>query len=378
MDERVIQFRIGVMVLASIIIAAILVVMFGEGPRFLKPTYTVKIKVSDAPGVTPKTPIRKAGILIGRVTTVELDEEAGGAIITAEIDADRRLGANEICRISPSLLGDSQLNFVLPEGRPRSDESLQDGDVVAGAVSKDPVQVISDLQMSMSEAIGSVSRTSEDLRQVIHQIGGLLEGNEDRINSIVAKADTSLDIIQEAVTNVNDVISDPELRVRLKEALAEAPELFRQTKDTLHRMNGTIALVDKNLKNMEGFTEPLGERGKSIMDEVDRAADKLDRLMGELLVFSESLNRGEGSLAQLIHNPDLYQNLNRAASNIEAMSEELRPIIWNARVFSDKIARHPEILGVRGALQRNAGTKGVPTFSTQNRPALWTDEWRVE
>jgi phospholipid/cholesterol/gamma-HCH transport system substrate-binding protein len=49
----------------------------------------------------------------------------------------------------------------------------------------------------------------------------------------------------------------------------------------------------------------------------------------------------------------------------------MKPIIHDARVFSDKIARHPELLGVRGAIQRNAGTKGVPRFSGENQPALW-------
>jgi phospholipid/cholesterol/gamma-HCH transport system substrate-binding protein len=110
------------------------------------------------------------------------------------------------------------------------------------------------------------------------------------------------------------------------------------------------------------------------VSEVDDAAAKLDRLMGELLVFSEALNTGEGSLGQLITNPDLYQNLNRAAANIEELTRQLQPVVHDARVFTDKIARHPELLGVRGALQKNAGTKGVPRFSTPNTPALWTQE----
>jgi len=31
-------------------------------------------------------------------------------------------------------------------------------------------------------------------------------------------------------------------------------------------------------------------------------------------------------------------------------------------VFSDKIARHPELLGVRGALSSSPGVKGVPRY----------------
>jgi phospholipid/cholesterol/gamma-HCH transport system substrate-binding protein len=83
------------------------------------------------------------------------------------------------------------------------------------------------------------------------------------------------------------------------------------------------------------------------------------------LTFSKSLNNPEGSLGQFINNPDLYQSLNRAAVNIEELTLELEPILHDARVFSDKIARHPELLGVRGAMQRNAGTKSLPRFDSE-------------
>ena len=79
---------------------------------------------------------------------------------------------------------------------------------------------------------------------------------------------------------------------------------------------------------------------------------RLDQLFSELVTFGESLNRGEGSVGQFVHNPELYQNLNRAAENIEELSRRLRPIINDARVAVDKVARNPRMLGVQGALQR--------------------------
>jgi phospholipid/cholesterol/gamma-HCH transport system substrate-binding protein len=45
-------------------------------------------------------------------------------------------------------------------------------------------------------------------------------------------------------------------------------------------------------------------------------------------------------------------------SNVNHLTLELRPIVDDVRVFTDKIARHPEQLGVRGALDRRpAGIK---------------------
>jgi phospholipid/cholesterol/gamma-HCH transport system substrate-binding protein len=59
----------------------------------------------------------------------------------------------------------------------------------------------------------------------------------------------------------------------------------------------------------------------------------------------------------MVNNPDLYQNLNRASINVEELSRQLRPILNDVRVFTDKIARHPESLGVRGAIKPDQGTK---------------------
>jgi phospholipid/cholesterol/gamma-HCH transport system substrate-binding protein len=53
----------------------------------------------------------------------------------------------------------------------------------------------------------------------------------------------------------------------------------------------------------------------------------------------------------------LYDNLSQAAENVNCLTRQLRPVVNDVRVFTDKIARHPEQLGVRGALQRSPGIK---------------------
>ena len=40
--------------------------------------------------------------------------------------------------------------------------------------------------------------------------------------------------------------------------------------------------------------------------------------------------------------------------------KNLEPVIRDLRIFSDKVARHPELLGVGGVLKGSAGVKEVP------------------
>ena len=96
--------------------------------------------------------------------------------------------------------------------------------------------------------------------------------------------------------------------------------------------------------------------------------------MSQVETFSRRLNSNEGSLGQLINDPELYNNVRDAAANIRNVTSRLEPIINDLRVFTDKIARDPGRLGVSGALQRNAKTK-FPSFRRIEPPPL---DWRQD
>jgi phospholipid/cholesterol/gamma-HCH transport system substrate-binding protein len=73
--------------------------------------------------------------------------------------------------------------------------------------------------------------------------------------------------------------------------------------------------------------------------------------------FTQALNESQGTLGKLVRDPQVYNDLSQAANNVNRLTQDLRPIIDDVRVFTDKIARHPEQLGVRGALDRGPGLK---------------------
>jgi phospholipid/cholesterol/gamma-HCH transport system substrate-binding protein len=355
MNERVVQFRVGVMVLATLLITAILVVMFNDPRSWFRGSYTIQAKFPQAPGVTKSTPIRKSGILIGRVSHVDLKD--GRAVVTAKIDGNRRLRHNEVFRIVDNLLGDTVVE-VVPSSDPAAPRTfIQAGEEVEGVVAADATQVIANLQEGLSEVIGSVSSTSRELGSVVHKIGEMLDQNEEQIYRVIARADETLMSVQEVANNTNEVVGDKELRDQLKQTMAELPQTIRDAHRTINRMDQAMATVDKNLQHLEGLTRPLGERGETVVAHIDRSAAKLDRLMSDLLIFSQALNDQQGSLGRLVHDPEIYQHLNRAAKNIDEISWRLKPIVEDVRTFSDKIARHPEKLGVRGMLQRSPGIK---------------------
>ena len=60
MDERVMQFRVGVMLLATLIVTGILLVMFGKLPKLIGRNYAVYVRFDYAGGITKGSPVRRA------------------------------------------------------------------------------------------------------------------------------------------------------------------------------------------------------------------------------------------------------------------------------------------------------------------------------
>ena len=158
MDERIIQFRVGVVVLGTLIATVTLGLLFGELPALVRDTYTIRIRFDDAPGVTKDTPVHKSGILIGRVSEVDFAPDNDGVIVTAEIDADRKIPRTDVCRISKSLLGDARVEFISPSalGRPTPTEPAGEASL-NGSVVRPPlrfVQPVSFQQSGRTELVG--------------------------------------------------------------------------------------------------------------------------------------------------------------------------------------------------------------------------------
>src|SRR5262249_23766561 len=152
------------------------------------------------------------------------------------------------------------------------------------------------------------------------------------------KTESSLDGLQRTLGNMDGVLGDEQVQHQLRQSIVEMPQLFKQSRDTLDRMQDTIESANRNMHNMEGFTGPLGDRGGGLVDKIDSTMSRLDELLAQFVVFGKQLNEENGSLNRLVRDPELYQNLNRAAKNVEQLTCEMKPIIRDARAFSDKIA----------------------------------------
>jgi hypothetical protein len=92
------------------------------------------------------------------------------------------------------------------------------------------------------------------------------------------------------------------------------------------------------------------------------AAERLARVIGTVgdAIAPLAQGGGGGTIQKFFTDPSLYNNLNLAACQITTIMPRLDRILRDVETFADKIARHPESLGVGGAVRPSAGLKEAP------------------
>ena len=371
-----------------LIATVILVMLFGGGkmPRVFSSDYEIFVLLKQAPMLSENSPVYKNGVSIGRVTRVQLVNDDREVEITARINGNIKLYTNEECNLSLNFLGQSTLNFT-----PKADQPL--GDIlpansrIFGVTPIDLMRVADALQSDASKAMRSVAgmadRMSESL-VVVNKIIGTpeeLAQKQQRLEEMVERAATTMTLINNVLEGVNELISDQDIKDGFKVSSKELPGLIDEGKKLLVRFNevsdkiapllkrvdDTIGKVDINLDNISAFTEALGDNGPQIAEALTAAAQEFADGLAQLSEFARSLNNPDGSIGQLLNDPEFFRsiqstikNADRTIKNIERLTVQVQPILQDINVFSDKIARQPGLLGLKGVLDKSPPIKGIP------------------
>jgi len=370
MTERQLQFRVGLLTIVAMAIVAVLIFQFGEMKSWFEDRYALAVHFESAPGVYPASPVRMNGLLIGSVRDVALDEQHGGVSVVVEIRRQYRLRKDSTPRLSRSLLGDTSIEF----SPGRSQEYLKAGARLRGLTASDPMDVVNRLEQKMAATVDSFQATSEEWQKVAHSLNGLMDTNQGNIQAIIERAAlslqefaTTMQLAKETFSHANTILGDPESQAHLSQALAALPRLTEDTQKTIAGIQRAVEEAEGSLRNLNELTGPLAKRGETIAASFDRTLANVESLSSELNDFVDLVAKGDGSISKLATDPELYRNLNHSATSLAVLLKNLEPITRDLAVFTDKIARHPELLGLGGALRGSSGLKEAPPAQASER-----------
>jgi phospholipid/cholesterol/gamma-HCH transport system substrate-binding protein len=413
MNDTARKIRLGLFVLASLILLGALVVLFERVPEYFVHYLHYEVRFREAPGLEKGLPVRKSGVKIGEVTDYDLDPNTG--IVSVKIQVDRRyqlrLG-DQAFMTRGLVLGETAINFVMGEdnrpapqghvfegkeppdigralGQARTladlaGQTLQEVLVAANNLSKaaestdtflrsnrpqldQAVQRINDVagraqdllndenRQNLTVALRNFRKASEQFEQLTRRSDALLTDTHKAVQDLSRRLD-------QLSTNADATLAEiRRVAERLDKQIASsgknADELLIEGRATLKRLQASLDRADEMVASLQQTSKLLQERAPSILKNVDEGAARVSELANQLQEFAKALNQEDGTVRRLLQDPSLYNNLNGIAAQLNRASPQLQQILRDLSLFADRIARHPELLGVGGVLNPSSGIK---------------------
>ena len=360
MTERQLQFRVGVFVLTAMTIAAALIFQFSDLRDVFSKHYELLAHFESAPGVLEGAPVRMNGIQIGTVSMINLDRQNGGVLLQLSINEGYSIRSDSIVSLQSSLLGDSTVE-ISPVVSPVEFDGRT---ILSGQNPPDLMGIVQRMETQLAQTMTSFESTSREWQLVARNINGLVDTNRGDLHAVIYRTAESLDEFTntmkqagKAFDNTNRLIGDPETITNLRTAFTGLPVIVNETRQTITAMRQTVSSINGNLKNIEGVTEPLAKHTTSIVVRLDQSLANIEQITGELRDVAQIASKSDGSLKRFLEDPSLYTDLENSAMSLSMLLKNLQPIVQDMRVFTDKVARRPELLGVGGALRPSSGLK---------------------
>lgn len=188
--------------------------------------------------------------------------------------------------------------------------------------------------------VENLSKAIENLNVALTRVGNLFNDENQRyLLNILRNTNTASQRFDSISRNIDGILLD-------------ARPIGKHLNDTLTRMD--VAMDD-----IRRTFAPYTARSESTSRNLDESMAKLNRTLTDMSGLKNTLDQ-DGTVQRLLKDPSLYANLNDAACLLLRSMPRMERILKDVETFADKLARHPELLGVRGAVRPSEGLKEPP------------------
>ena len=254
------------------------------------------------------------------------------------------------------------LNASVPDLRRTND----DLDKLAQSTDK-TVQAVHDAIPQATRDLDDAAAAARAVQKVGERVDLLLQQNQDKITKSIDNLNDMLArtaglLSQENVKNVTEVIGNVRSASESFPSLAKnADEMLKEGRNAMDRFNGTLIRLDDLTQNLQKITKPLAEHSDTLARNLDEGLDRLNRTMGDVRQLVQAVGQSDGTFSKLMTDASLYNHLDDLAAQTAKAAPQINMILKNVEIFTDKLARHPESVGLGGLVRPGSGLKDAPT-----------------
>lgn len=341
--------KVGVFAVVTVL-AGIFIYQFVSKKAAGSGGYVVWTLMGDATGLAKNSQVRIAGIPVGQIENIRLQD--GKARIDIKVRPDVPLYDDAaVAKVSSSLLGE-QFLAITPgtEGKPQLEEGDRIETVIEAATTdqilKDVAAITKDVKKVTESLAGSIGTkkgeqnlkdTLENLAQVTGALNETVRENRGAIKNILQNVER---ITQKGEPEVDKILENVRVATKEVRELLQKGEDGQATpgevRQVIEKVNRASSSLERTLNNLEKVTGRL-ERGEGTLGRLT----KDEKLINEVEGVAEGVNEFVGGISRLQTIVSLRTDYQFLASTVKTYAE-LRLQPREDKYYSIEIVNDPK------------------------------------
>ncbi len=256
-------------------------------------------------GLIKANPVVINGLRVGQVKDVYFNPDMSGNIMVSIIlSTDFPVPNNSIARIfSSDLMGSKAIELILGDSK----EVLREGDTLATSVEEG-------LMAEVNAQVQPIKKKAEDLMASIDTLVTAFqmifnESARENIKESFQNIELTFSNLQRTTSNIDTLVVEESTRIStILTNLDSLTTALNQNKDNIRNIIANFEIISDSLAKSE------------IPGTFARANQTLD----DMQTILEKVNNGEGTLGMLMHSDSLYLELNRSATALDSLLNDIR------------------------------------------------------
>jgi phospholipid/cholesterol/gamma-HCH transport system substrate-binding protein len=302
------EAKVGLFILIGMLLLGYMTMQVGQRGIGVKKGYIVDVVFDNVAGLNKYSSVQIAGVEVGRVEDILLKD--GKALVRLRIIPNVTLEKDVSAAIKTrGVLGDKYIE-IMPGTRGMA--ALEPGDQIRnverqadidrllnqiGAIADDIKTVSGTLSNVMGGQAGqeSIGGILENMKLLTQNINKLVVSNEATIRSMLLNA-------QELTTNLNRVV------VKNDDKVGEVIDNLRGASREMEKTFASFSQIADEVNRGEGTLGQLMKDKTTITN--------LNKTLASLQEVSDKINQGKGTLGKLVNDEETVNNLNQSLAGI--------------------------------------------------------------
>lgn len=306
------------------VIVAILILIFGieflKGINLFRPANFYLAYYDNVNGLDISAPVKVNGYKVGQVREINFNyEKPGKTEVVMALNTELRLPEDSRAVISSSLMGEafieievgSSPNFIAVGG----EVATQQGDGLLSGITDSLMPKVNATLTNVDALLGSLNTVVSD--PSIKKTMGKLEGISDNIFLASKGLNTVMSSdVPGIMENANGVIGN------VNGVIGNVNGLLGNTGSIVGNLGGGLHKVMNNVDSISGnlleFSQSLNKLP------IDQTMESLNATLNNLESFSSQLKNQNSTLGLLMNDPELYNRLNSVAASVDSLIVDIK------------------------------------------------------